>query len=122
MIEESESFNMGIKLMKEALETLALPPNEQAAYLLKGGYGDCTDELALEFDDAYQIIKGYFGKQRLPSEAENLLESIHSQLNSISGPQHSEFWTTVALKERQEWASIRELALRARQTFRANAT
>lgn len=117
MIEESESFNLGIELMKKALEILALPPDEQAAYLLKGGYGDCADELALEFDDAYQIIKRYFGKQRLPTEAEHLLESIHSQLQSMSGPQNSRFWTTAALEKMPEWASIRALALRARQTF-----
>lgn len=121
MIEESESFAMGIKLMKEALETLALPPNEQASYLVKGGYGDCTDELALEFDDAYQTIKGYFGKKRLPSEAERLLESIHVQLKSISGPQHSEFWTASALKEKGEWKSIRDLAFLARQVLRTKA-
>lgn len=103
--------------MEKALDTLALPPNEQAAYLLKGGYGDCADELALEFDDAYQIIRGYFGKQRLQAEAENLLESIHSQLQSMSGPEHSGFWTTAALKKMPEWTSIRALALRARRTF-----
>lgn len=91
----------------------------RAAYLAKEGYGDCADELALEFDDAYQVIKGYFGKKRFPIEAESLLKTIDSRLKSISGPDKAEFWTTSALRDRSEWESIRDLASRAVEVFSA---
>lgn len=118
MINESESFAFGVQLMKAALKTLSLTPQEQAVYLEKGGYGDCSDELALEFDDAYQVVKGYFGQQCFPAEVEIILGTIDVQLKSISGPDKAKFWITSAL-QRSEWNSIRDLASRALKSLRA---
>lgn len=113
MIKKVESFTFGVKSLKKALKTLSLSPDAQAAYLANGGYGDYADELALEFDDAYQVIKGYFGQKLLPPQAENLIEAIHSRLDSISGPDKAEFWRTTALRDRAEWEFICDLASRA---------
>lgn len=88
MIKKVESFTFGVKSLKKALKTLSLSPDAQVAYLANGGYGDCADELALEFDDAYQVLKGYFGKKLLTPQAESLIETINSRLNSISGPEN----------------------------------
>ncbi len=113
MTEKSDVFQFGVESMRAALETLSLAPEKQRAYLATGGYGDCADELALDFDDAYKVLEPHFGKTHFPKEAESLLKSIDSQLKAISGEGRERFWTTSALKSEPEWNSIRALAAQA---------
>jgi hypothetical protein len=98
--------------LRKVLIRLAADAMEQTRYLEEIGTAPCTDELALELDDLR-----YFWEQdaRFSSVTE-----LDAYLDSISGMENSEIWTTEALATRPEWTHVRALANAALDGLRRN--
>lgn len=101
------SYNMRALLIN-SIKLLASTPNEQREYLKKHGLFPSTDEIALEFDDAYQHVAGQTD-QLLPTSISNKLKRINSILNVLSNPGDNNNWDEQSL-DNSEWTAIREIA------------
>ena len=72
------------------------------------------DELSLDFDDARRLILGVVRSATfLAPEAVDVLETLDSELDAMSGERNAELWTTEGLRESDRWRLIRDLARRA---------
>ena len=72
-----------------------------------------VDELALEFDDIFQVMRSNdelnvkFTKNEL-----SLLDQLDAYLERCSGEENADLWTFKALADAEEWKFIRSLAKR----------
>ncbi|MFX0169735.1 MAG: hypothetical protein ACFE89_10320 [Candidatus Hodarchaeota archaeon] len=91
---------------KWSLQALAAPAEVQLQ--LFPDYSWKVDELAIEFDQWYQVMKrrqSYFStKQR------RLLEDLNRKLDDISGPENLRYWLEDALRTDAVWETIRKVA------------
>ncbi|MFD1152177.1 hypothetical protein [Saccharothrix hoggarensis] len=95
-----------------ALTRLAMPAADQVAYLggLGGFIGDLTDELALEYGDAYLVVRGRLAEF---GPAAPVLTALDQLLDRMSGEANAHLWTRDALAVEPSWAEVRDLASRA---------
>ncbi|MDO8056422.1 MAG: hypothetical protein Q6361_06130 [Candidatus Hermodarchaeota archaeon] len=91
---------------KWSLQALAAPAEVQLQlfpdYLWK------VDEIAIEFDQWYQVMKrrhSFFSKKQ-----QHLLENLNKKLDEISGPENLHYWLEEALRTDAVWEAIRSLA------------
>jgi hypothetical protein len=89
-----------------SLQALAAPAEIQLQ--LFPGFDWKVDELAIEFDQWYQVIKRR--RTLFPVKARKLLEDLNKKLDEMSGPDNSRFWMEETLKTDSAWESIRDLA------------
>jgi hypothetical protein len=96
--------------LRDALRALAADPEEQLDRL-----GTMhPDELALDFDDARQLILGIDAVGGVLSpEAIDVLETLDSELDATSGEHNAALWTADALRDSDRWRLVRDLAQRA---------
>ena len=72
------------------------------------------DELALDFADARQLILGIGAVGGVLSpEAVDVLETLDSELDAMSGEHNAALWTTDALRDSDRWRLVRDLAQQA---------
>lgn len=95
------------------LEILALSSDEQIKYLKKIGTYPSTDELALQFEDAYVKLVGDYN-EGIASSTKNqkLLEdmkNINEILNYMSDSKLLRSWNVESLNE-EHWNQVRLLA------------
>lgn len=69
-----------------------------------------ADELALDFDEAFQRVKSLKMQDKIEATAWRELETLDTSLEKISGPERAEYWTDDALRTRVEWEELRGLA------------
>lgn len=67
-----------------------------------------VDELAIEFDQWYQVIKRR--RTMFTKKQKTLLEDLNQKLDEISGPDNEHYWLEDTLKTDVAWESIRSLA------------
>lgn len=107
-----------VKVMRllKALEILAATKDNQIIYLIGLGTFPSTDELALQFDDAYQVFKGNIDKENYSNPFDKnilkILESIDLMLEDMSKGSDHQFWDISSLDEIQ-WSKVRKLAREA---------
>jgi hypothetical protein len=68
-----------------------------------------ADELALEFDECRQLAQPMLAG-RLDQRQGQLIETLDSYLQSISGQVNAELWTEEAMRTSAEWERVRGLA------------
>jgi len=96
-------MDKNLRKMKQVLELLASPVVKQITYI-----GDMSvDELGLDFDDAYLMLKSDNFKQ-LGQKEKKILNTLNKFLDKMS--EHPNLWTKNALTVSPEWEKIRELA------------
>ena len=91
---------------KWSLQALAAPPEVQLQ--LFPDYSWKVDEIAIEFDQWYQVMKrrrSFFSKRQ-----RTLLENLNRKLDEISGPENLKYWLEDALRTDAVWDAIRSLA------------
>jgi hypothetical protein len=96
--------------LRDALRALAADPEEQLDRL-----GTMhPDELALDSDEARQLILLITaGGGVLSPEAIDVLETLDSELDAMSGEHNAALWTADALRDSDRWRLVRDLAQRA---------
>jgi hypothetical protein len=98
----------GYERLLRSLEMLASSADVQEEYLRGLGTLPLTDELALEFDDAYELFKSSADKDRF-SAFISRIDEIDELFEGMSAGGNADLWTNEALA-RGEWAKIREIA------------
>ena len=95
-----------ISRFRWSLQALAAPAQVQLE--LFPGFVLKVDELAIEFDQWYQVVKRrrtiFTPKQR------KILEKLNRQLDDISGPDNLHYWMEETLRTDTMWEKIRKLA------------
>jgi hypothetical protein len=100
--------------LKMALQGLAAPAERQVSICPKGVVK--ADELALDHDNWCQAVLSNDKGEPTPSQR-TLLEALNFRLARMSGEANAALWTEAALKEREEWESVRKDARRTLQEF-----
>ena len=95
-------------LLIKSIELLASNSDTQRKYLRDLGTFPSTDELALEFDDAYKPFIGQQGYDPTEIIAINL-SKIDSLLDSYSKMEDKTIWLETSL-DSNLWTAVRELA------------
>jgi hypothetical protein len=103
-----------LDLLKGTIGRLAASPEVQIRYLdslfdREGGASE-TDELALEFDDAFSSHQNMVSLGVLTTTQVRAIEPLDKLLDSFSGPAHADFWTRSALVTDARWDQIRSAA------------
>lgn len=103
-----------IRLLREAVEALAMEAQEQLRWLSEGQMP--VDELALVFDDIYIVLpKMQADGVALSDEVVELLNQLDAQLDAMSGQRNHKLWTEAALTGDPRWNAVRQAAIRALQ-------
>ncbi len=92
-----------------SLQALAAPAEVQLQ--LFPDYDWKVDELAIEFDQWYQVMKRRHSL--FTAKARKLLEDLNRKLDEMSGPENSRFWLEETLRTDAAWEVIRDLARHA---------
>jgi hypothetical protein len=111
----SEEFDRWLKRLRISLLALALEGEQQIA--LYPTYVEVADELVLEFDECWHLLKDKAFGDTIAFHQEAALAELDGFIASVSGPTHPDVWTIEALDNREEWTTIRRLATRAADTF-----
>jgi hypothetical protein len=93
-----------------SLKRLAADAATQASYLAGIGTGGRADELALEFDDAYQPVRARQGELGFSPTTSEGLGRLDALLAEMSGPQNADLWTLNALQNSVRWSNVRQVA------------
>lgn len=98
----------------KSMEILALSSDEQIKYLKELGTYPSTDELALQFEDAYLKFVGDYNEGIISStKSGNLLEdmkNVNEILNNMSDSKIFSLWNVESLNE-EHWNQVRLLHL-----------
>jgi hypothetical protein len=97
--------------LKRTLTLLAMPAEEQLAYLAE--LGGSLDELGLEFDDIGGSAAGLQRAGRLAPAQVAAIGAIRDQLKSMSGTANAMLWRKEAIQTDERWHRVRELAKEA---------
>jgi hypothetical protein len=89
-----------------SLQALAAPAEIQLT--LFPGFDWKVDELAIEFDQWYQVMMRR--RSLFPMKARKLLEDLNRKLDEMSGPDNTRFWEEETLRTDTAWETIRDLA------------
>jgi hypothetical protein len=103
---EAGQLDYSMMRFRWSLQALAAPAEVQLQ--LFPGFDWKVDELAIEFDQWYQVIKRRYAL--FPAKARKFLEDLNKKLDEISGPDNSRFWMEETLRTDSVWEAIRDLA------------
>ena len=117
MTDELHTF---IQLIHSALEHLAWPAGEQIAYLVDLGTAPQLDELALELDDAVQVLPQLVEREWLTQEQAAMITAVNNKLFEMSGAENAALWDAGALSTSREWTDVRSLAQNALRALRGD--
>ncbi|MEV7356975.1 hypothetical protein [Kitasatospora sp. NPDC091276] len=98
------------RLFVEALAVLAADPSAQLIWVDEQGVS--TDEVALDFDQAFRMAEGLVEDGDLSREALRDLRAIDAIFAGMSGRESSDRWNREALTVDPGWIEARELARR----------
>src|SRR5260370_24328504 len=102
--------------LKDALCHLAEEADAQRNYLLRYGYGDCLDELALQLGAWYEPGEKWEFHKLLTIEQLGAVGTLDVQLAQISEAGLSHLWWSETLNE-PAWMEVRLLDREALHTF-----
>ncbi|MEV6598561.1 hypothetical protein AB0M36_17040 [Actinoplanes sp. NPDC051346] len=97
-----------------SVAVLGLPADAQVAWLqqLFTDTARSVDELALEFDDGFQLAPAFIELGWLNAAALPALEQLDARLDAMSSDHNAELWQLDGLA-REDWDRVRGLARRA---------
>ena len=98
-------MNTMIEQLRTVLERLASAPEEQVEYLVRLGVAPLTDELALDLDDVFPMVR-----TSLPPTATAAVAAVDKALDSMSGSERARLWRVEALFTAPECDNVRRLA------------
>jgi hypothetical protein len=100
----------------KALQLISSSSKDQINYLRELGTYPSTDELALQFDDAFKVYLGNDDKEQISvnDSLQEKLRNIALLFNQMSDSNDKSLWDVVSL-ERPEWIKVRTLAKEALQ-------
>jgi len=102
-------MDYSMQRFRRSLQALAAPADIQLQLLPDYLWG--VDEIAIEFDQWYQVIKRrrtiFSKKQR------SILEDLNKKLDEISGPENLRYWMEDTVRNDIVWEDIRLLAKNA---------
>lgn len=94
--------------LRRVTEILSWDAGEQLAYLRELlGSDTMVDELALQFDDSYQVVPELRAADLVSGEAEGSLRELADRLTELDG---ADLWSAESLREAPQWQTVRELA------------
>ena len=93
-----------------AVAVLALPAEDQAAWVDSLGVGPVVDELALELGDGALLAQQFVDAGWLGADVLSPLRALDALLKDMSGPDNASLWETSALDSLPQWAEVRERA------------
>ena len=96
-----------IERLITALQALAAPPDVQLSRF--PNFVVTSDELALDFDDAYRLVSDCPQVELSGVEADSL-RRVDAMLADWSGEGRPDLWSDSALRSAPEWAALRERA------------
>jgi hypothetical protein len=102
--------------LQDALCHLAEEADAQREYLLRHGYGDCLDELALDLAAWYEPGKNWEFHKLLTEGQLAAVGILDAQLAQMSEAEARHLWRSAALNE-PAWVEVRRLAREALHTF-----
>jgi hypothetical protein len=102
--------------LQDALCLLAEEGDEQRDYLLRHGFGDGLDELALDFAAWYAPGQNWEFHKLLSMGQLEAVGTLDAQLTRMSEPELGHLWWSKALNE-PAWAEVRLLARKALHGF-----
>ncbi len=97
-------MNQAISEFRRVLSLLAADADAQEDYLHRLQIATSLDELALEWDDVFTVVR-----PMLPEQAKASSDELDAALNAMSHGDRS-LWSVSALRSRLEWRQVRELA------------
>ena len=99
-----------------SLQALAAPADIQLARF--PDFVGKADELALDFDDALMLTRDC-PQLELTGDQVAALDAIDRALDVMSGPGHRPYWSESALRDSEDWARVRQLAVTALHALNA---
>ncbi|RRA98000.1 hypothetical protein [Larkinella rosea] len=102
-------MNLKDSQLIRVITLLASSIEEQRSYLIKLNAFPSTDELALEFDDAYQPWKSALNQISISPEALHKAERINTLLDSMSEGTNPAMWHVDSLNN-SYWSEIRRIS------------
>ncbi len=109
MSEERQSAEAALSRLRAATARLAASASEQRAYLAKDpGLGECTDELALEWEDECGFLPLLASAGLLSPSADAALRRVDAELDSLS--EDATAWTFRSLESDPRWERVRAAA------------
>ena len=90
-----------------ALRTLGGSADEQLARF--PDFVAKPDELALDFDDAYLLLR-QCQQLELSAAERDAVAAVDRLLERMTGPEHRILWTEAALRHAPEWERVRDAA------------
>lgn len=94
---------------RRSLQALAAPADIQLQLIPDYLWG--VDELAIEFDQWYQVIKRR--RTMFSKRQRSILEDLNKKLDEISGPENLRYWMEDTVRNDIAWEDIRLLAKNA---------
>lgn len=113
---KTPTLEEGLSALWDAASILALPASEQLAILEAAGDSRAIDELVLNYDDSYWVIKEAETQGVLMSGELEALRALDCQLDRMSGEANAGNWTVKALRFANCWKEVRTLATTALAT------
>jgi hypothetical protein len=106
---KEETLAWATTSLRETVGRLAADPSEQIAYLQELGTYPVTDELALEFHDAFLLADQLVEAGRLAPDLYRRVSRIDKLLDDLSDGAEAN-WLPEALESDPRWAKVREIA------------
>lgn len=103
----------GVGLLVDLLRAvgrLALPAQQQIAYLRRLGTFPNADELALEVSDGVGLLSQFVEHGWISPELAEAIRELDSVLTAMSDPSMKHLWTAEALVSAPEWERVRTQA------------
>ena len=104
--------------LKYIVNILSLTSVEQNEHLKRLGTFPSTDELALEFEDAYFYFKSRLERETIDIDKDIILsiEKINNMLDGLSYSNDMDIWNVNSLNGK-EWSNIRQVAASVMEQF-----
>lgn len=112
------STHTAVGQLERALDRLSWSPSRQLEHLQRFRLG--PDELALEFDDSYQVVAALVSRGALHKDVAAPLQRVDSLLAEMTDGTDAQ-WTGDAVAHSPQWDRLRRTAREALDSLRAAA-
>lgn len=92
--------------LKWAVRAMAMPAAKQVELFPK--FVNVADELALAWEEGLSVLDA--AGNSISNSQLNAIRRMDDKILAMSGPDNSEYWTEVALRESAKWEELRRAA------------
>lgn len=100
-------IDVAIRQLERALERLSWNAEQQIEYMSRFGVG--SDEMALDFDDAFRTTSGMIRQGIMPDSLRETLRPVDEILTEMTDS-HEDEWDEEAVSESRIWSILRKAA------------